>query len=369
MIRTALIYVALLWVALQAADLLAGAGMLSEQLVRWLILLGVVGFPVTIVASWFLESPWKQQRWTSVAGDLLIIIGITLATALFAWQQWFTSFTRPAIAVLHIQATDLRADSEDLAAHMALRLRMALASRGELRVIELSSSHHAALDGQTVIQKVEALGADYALTGTVAQMHSGVRLNIQLFDSEGRLVLGESFEDRLLDLAGLQVRVLDDVSRRLPLPGGASGEMAALVTGCRYPEDRDALLAVIGVDNQRASADPSPHLEQYADSGMLQLAQASKLFAQIAKLPPQQRPVTQQIAMQHAANATQLCPQLPDARLLQATNTNQYVSDDLLHDFPNAAALWRRASEQNSDPDRARTYLSEARLLDPLGDW
>ena len=42
-IRAALIYVALLWIALQAADLLAGAGMIPEQLVRWLILLGVIG--------------------------------------------------------------------------------------------------------------------------------------------------------------------------------------------------------------------------------------------------------------------------------------------------------------------------------------
>ena len=368
-IRAALIYVALLWVALQAADLLAGAGIIPEQLVRWLILLGVIGLPITLVASWFLESPWQQRRWTSVAGDLVIIVGITLAAALFAWQQWFTSFTRPAVAVLHIEATDLRDDSADLAAHLALRLRMTLATRSEIRVIELSSSQHPALDGRTVPQKAEALGADYVLTGTVAQMDTGVRLNIQLFDSKGQLVAGESIEDRLLDLTQLQDRALEHLSPHLPLPGGASGEMRAVIAGCRYPEDRSALLALIGVDNHRATAEPAAYLEQHADSGMLQLALASRLFAQIAELPALQRPVTQQIAMQHAANAAQLCPLLPDARLLRVINTNEHVSDDLLREFPNAAALWQRAAGQNSDPGRAEAYLDEARLLDPLGDW
>lgn len=368
-IRATLIYVALLWVALQAADLLAGAGIIPEQLVRWLILLGVIGLPVTLVASWFFESPWKERRWTSVAGDLIIIVGITLAAALFAWQQWFVSFTRPTIAVLTIEATDLRDDSDDLAAHLALRLRMALATRSEIRVIELSSSHHASLAGRTVPQKTTALGADYALAGTVAQMDTGIRLNIQLFDNDGQLVFGDSFEGRLLDLAQLQDHVLEDLVPHLPLPGGAAGDLRALVRDCGYPESRDALLAVIGVDNQRTTAEPSAHLEPHTDSGMLQLAQARQRFAQIAELPPPQRPVAHQIAMRHAANAAQLCPLLPDAQLLRLLNTHEYVSDQLLHEFPNAAALWQRATGQNSDPDRAKAYLSEARLLDPLADW
>ena len=61
-IRTTLLYVALLWVVLQAADLFADAGLISEQLVRWVILIGAAGLPVAIVASWFFEAPWKERR-------------------------------------------------------------------------------------------------------------------------------------------------------------------------------------------------------------------------------------------------------------------------------------------------------------------
>ena len=43
-----------------------------------MILLGVVGFPLTLIGSWFIESPWKGRRWTAVAGDLLIIVAIAM---------------------------------------------------------------------------------------------------------------------------------------------------------------------------------------------------------------------------------------------------------------------------------------------------
>ena len=116
-IRAAVIYAALLWALLQVADLLAGADMISDTTVRWAIVIGVVGFPLTLIGSWFLESPWKERRWTAIAGDLLIIIAIAGAAFIFLWQQWFQVFARPVVAVLSIEATDTREDTADLADH------------------------------------------------------------------------------------------------------------------------------------------------------------------------------------------------------------------------------------------------------------
>ena len=122
-IRATVIYVALLWVVLQAADLFANAEIISDAAVRWTILLGVIGIPVVVASSWFLESPWKKRRWTSVGGDLIIIVAITLASLLFAWQQWFASFSRPIVAVLPIEATDTREDTQQLADHLNMKAR------------------------------------------------------------------------------------------------------------------------------------------------------------------------------------------------------------------------------------------------------
>ena len=166
-IRASIIYGALLWALLQVADLLAGADMISDATVRWTIVIGVVGFPLTLIGSWFLESPWRERRWTSVAGDWLIIIGIAVAAFIFLWQQWVQSFARPVIAVLSIEATDTRDDTADLADHLTKRLRMLLATRIEVKVIEMGSSTHPVLVTKSLAEKTELLDAEYALTGTL----------------------------------------------------------------------------------------------------------------------------------------------------------------------------------------------------------
>ena len=130
-IRATLIYVALLWVVLQVANVLEEAGFVSAQAVQALILVGVGGLVATIVGSWFLETPWKQRKWISVAGDVAIITAVTVAAALFAWQQWFTSFTRPAVAILKIEATDTRAESEDILKISATNNQMAQNSKAK----------------------------------------------------------------------------------------------------------------------------------------------------------------------------------------------------------------------------------------------
>lgn len=367
-IRTTLIYVALLWVVLQAADLLANAEMLSAQQVRWIILLGVAGLPVTILASWFLETPWKQRKWVAVAGDLAIIVAVTVAAAMFAWQQWFTSFTRPTVAILKIEVTDTRADSDDLAAHLALRMRTALATRPELRVIELGSSQHTQLDGQSIADKAAALNTDFLIAGTVAQNDSQLRLNLQLYSTDGDLLFGETFQDRLLDQEQLQNRVLADLWSQLPLPEDDLAPTRKLVADCKYPDDRDALLAIAAIDNGK-SIDLDVFMESHGDAGMLQLANARSLFAALANAEPTRKPILQPIAMQGLADVEQLCTGLPDAGLLRLMNTRERITNAMLLTHPSSAALHSRASEQNSEPDRARAFLNEARLLDPLGDW
>jgi TolB-like protein len=367
-IRATLIYVALLWVVLQAADLLAGADMLSEQQVRWIILLGVAGLPVTILASWFLETPWKQRKWIAVAGDVLIIGAITVAVALFAWQQWFTAFTRPTVAVLKIEATDTRSDSDDLAAHLALRLRTALASQPALRVVELSSSQHAQLYGLTLTDKATALSADYLIAGTVAQGDSRLRLNLQLHKADGTLLFGETFEDRLLDQAQLQNRMVADLWPHLPLMADELARIRNMIARCEYPNDRDAVLAIAAVDNDK-DIDLNAFVEMFGDSGMLRLGNARRLFFELTAAEPGRKPVLQRIAMQSLDTVNDLCPELPDTNILRLTNTQEPVSDDMLLRHPNAAALYRRASQQDIDADRAKALLEEAELLDPLGDW
>lgn len=137
--------------------------------------------------SWFLESPWKKRRGIALAGDILLMVVVAAAAFLFAWQQWFTSFTRPVVAMLQIEATDTRDDTQLLANHRAERIRMLLATRAEIRVIELSSSHHMALNLQPTVNKAEILNADFLIAGTLSRGREEWRLTLELGSTAPRI--------------------------------------------------------------------------------------------------------------------------------------------------------------------------------------
>jgi TolB-like protein len=372
-IRAAVIYVALLWAVLQAADLFAGAGIVSEATVRWLILAGVAGFPVVIIASWFLESPWRERRWIAVFGDVLVIVAVGLAAALFSWQQWFASFSRPAIAVTHIEATDTSSETADLADHLAKRFRMALSTRPEMRVIDTDSSLHSSLATESVEMRAEALGVQYLLSGTLSRSDEILRLSMQLFGSEGQLLWSERFEDRLRDQEQLQNRVIADLWPELPVSAEALADVRDIVAGCEYPADPDAIWALVRAGHR--SVDPASlgtFVEATDDAGLLHLEQARLYFARLDELPPPQRPVVHQLAMQALAQAATTCPTHPDVELLRLANTlelQEHEVADYIARHPNTAFLYlARAEKIVDDRNRAQALVDEALLVDPLGE-
>ena len=357
-IRTAVIYVALLWAVLQAADLFADADILSEATVRLVIAVGVIGLPVVIMGSWFLESPFKGRRWLSILGDVSVILAIAVAAGLFAWQQWFTSFTRPIVAVLPIEATDTREDTQQLADHLVERFRMLLASRAELRVIELRSSRHARLDGDSIASKASVLNADFLIAGTLSRGGESLRLTVQLLDREGETLWSEVFSERLVDLSQLQSTAVAELATRLPLPGNTAGDLHQIIDSCDYPADSDAILAM------SSSADLTEHLVANADSGLLYLAQAMRLFESTQAAPTTRKSVLQSLAMQSLGAAEQQCPDLAAIELLKIKNTRQAIADrSLLARFPNEAELYRRAAATFRED--ARALFAEALALDP----
>lgn len=327
--RATLLYAALVWVALQAADLLAGAGIVSDRLVRWLILVAVIGFPVTVLASWFLDSPWREQKWLAVTGDLVIIAAIGTAAALFAWQQWFVSFSRPVVVVEPIIATDMREDSQQLADRLARQQRVLLATRPELRVPEYGSN---------------VTDARYRIAGTLAQGDGVARLTLQVFDADGTLAWSDSFENRSQADRQLLERGLNALIGQLPLPATASAEINRLLAACKAPAELDALLS-----------------------------SARAQFDTLRELPPPRQPVAQQLAMQALRDADGLCPGWPETELLRLRHTRELERDDLDEDtllrrFPNSAYIYHEIAKRRDaagERDAARALYGEACLLQP----
>lgn len=323
-IRATLMYVALAWVAFQAADLLAGAELISERTVRWLIIISAVGFPIMLLGSWFLESPWRESKRLAVAGDIVIIIAIGIAAFLFAWQQWFVSFARPSLVVQALVATDTRDETQWLAERISRNLRTLLATRPELRVLEMGGA---------------SANADYRVAGTLARRDSTVRATVQLFESGDDLLWSDSFEGQLTDEKSLLNRIQSELWSRLPLAKDAMMYANKLVAMCESLAERDVLIA-----------------------------RAQNKFDEMDALPPPRRPIAQQLAMQYLSEADAICPGWPDTELLRLDNTLQLERESIddenfLQRFPNSAVVYRKLAGrrfQEGDKDEARALYIEA---------
>jgi len=375
-IRATVIYLAVLWAALQAADLFAGADILSESAVRRLIVAGVGGIPVVVIASWFLESPWRERRWTAVAGDALVIVAVSLAAGLFAWQQWFVSFARPTLAVLAIEATDTRDETADLADHLSKRLRMILATRPEVRVIESGSSLQASLSGLQLADKAAALGTDFLVAGTLSRGDQSLRLSLQLFDHDGDLLWSDRVEGPWEYQEQFQQWTLEALWPQLPLPADALDAAQKVVAACPYP-DRPMAVLTLARTGRRGGGPAALAMVATADidAGLLHLAQARFYFDQVDRLPAPERPVTQQLAMRALTLAKLACPDHPEVELLRLVHTRELQLDvdhslRYLSRHPNSAELYLQLAELHHEAGidrRARAFANEALLLDPLG--
>ncbi len=376
-IRAALVYVALFWLSMQVADLLAEAEMISQESVRWLILVGLVGFPIALILSWFFEGSWHGRRWPAVLGDVAIILAIAAGTFLLAWQHWFTSFSRPVLAIIRIEATDTRDDTADLAHHLATRFRLLLATRPEIRVIETESSLQETLSNLPIPEKAAALNADLLLGGTINQDDAEIRLNLQLFSADGELIWSERFKDRLIDQSQLQNRVLSELWPYLPIPDGAYDDVQDLVMRCKYPADREAIEAIARFsragfgDAMELTSELTPLIEQHSDNGLLHLARANIYFRLLSIAPPARKPVLQRLATQDLDRAHEHCPGYPEIALARIYNTLQLERENLqpeayLSRFPNEARLHfllASRAQESGDTAMAKALVEEAFAL------
>jgi TolB-like protein len=377
-IRTAVVYVALVWGALQVAELLDDSGFIREQQVQWLIFAALIGFPLTLVLSWFFETPWRERKGISVLGDVAVILAIIVGVSLLAWEQYFKSFARPVLAILKIEATDVRPDTPALGDYFARRLHLVLATRPEIMVVELSSSQHPSIRGLSLARKAEHLGADYLVTGTANQSLDSIQFSLQLYEASGELAWSDQFQDRMLDLAQLQSAMLNTLWETLPLPPDALPEAREIISTCAYPSAVEAIRALFDLSENAPGRDRvtvlTELIETQRDNGLLHLARAYAFFEQAESAPPPRKPVLTNQALQDLNEASKACPRHPEIKRQRLLST-RILQDSIesyeayLAEFPNDAVIRRILALSALEAGRlegAMTLANQAWLLDPL---
>ena len=280
-IRAVVIYAALVWALLQAADLFAGEDIIPGQWVRWLILLAAIGLPLVLISSWFLEGPWKERGRVATAGDLFVIVAITAGAGMFAWQQWFSATAQMAIAIGEIEATDMQTETRFLADHLEERFSLLLGAESD---------------------------ADMRLEGTLSRGGDALRLTVRVVDTKGELRWSQTFEQALVDQAELQSEVVRSLAAELPGLKSRQDRALGLIEACAYPAHADAIIAIA---DQREPELLAVYIEENVDNGLLFLQQSLGWFAASQTAPPPRRPVLHALAVQSIDQAEAACPDFP----------------------------------------------------------
>jgi TolB-like protein len=383
------VYLAVFWLLLQVADVVSKTDLISEDTIRWLILGGVILFPIVLVLSWFFEHPWHERETLSMAGDAVLLMAVTIAASLLAWQQWNKTFNRPVIAVLPFEPTDTQPGTIEMTHHLAERFRMLLATLPEVRVIEVESAWHPSLAAIPMTDKASALGADYLVTGTINQTRLNIRLNVQLFDAKGQFLWSHRFRDRLIDQYHLQNAVMVALWEPLGLTEAELLRVSEILQSCEYPVDRDLIIELAAAGNDLAGPEPMSRaaleqlitdLDQWAEglneAGLVHLLRAQARLALLQAVEPVRRPVIQELARQDLEEARFLCPALPAIEKLFLLSTHELQSESLDFDgligrHPNDATIFSRLAKiaaDQGDEEAANGYRQEACALNPLSE-
>ena len=220
-VRVALIYGAVAYAVLEAADLVIPTLQLPEWLLSVLVITALVGFPIAIALSWLFDvtpdgivrtrSTTPEQgpsiAWFST-GSIVILCGAAVAVAA-GW--WLTGATRAAgggsgaeairsIAVLPF--TNFGESSEDdyFADGLGDELRALLRRVSGLDVAAGTSSRRFGSRDDDLLAIAEGLGVGAVLKGSVEKGEDRVRVVAELLSAdEGGAQLWNAEYERLID--------------------------------------------------------------------------------------------------------------------------------------------------------------------------
>ena len=206
-VRVAVAYTIVSWLILQLTDVLMPLLSLSQWVGGLVFLLLVIGFFLALILSWAYElTPegvklekhvGRSQSIIHITGrklDFIIIGVLMIALLMFALDKfvWTTDVApvdtantqQRTIAVLSFINMSSDPEQEYFSDGLAEELINLLARISELRVTSRSSAFFYKGKDFTIADVGRDLGVGYVLEGSVQRVGDGVRINVQLIDTD-----------------------------------------------------------------------------------------------------------------------------------------------------------------------------------------
>ena len=378
--RVAVAYAVVAGGAIQLASAVFPAWELPSWTLRLVIILLLIGFPISLILAWALEvtpegirattaTPSAPRRRRNVIALVAVGVIVSAAAGLFLLPRASARKIDKSIAVLPFENFSDDKENAFFADGIQDDILTNLSKIGDLKVISRTSVMPYRGQTHNIREISKALGVSAILEGSVRKSNNRVRVNVQLINAvNDEHIWSEVYDRDLTDVFAIQTDLAQKIAKELQAK--LSPIEKALMT--RKPtENGEAYLAFVQAHNLHTELEELPKLKQAEQlyERALQLdpnfALAAARFSQLQSWiyhtyePTQER---RQKSRTLAERALQLQPDLPEAHL--ALGFSFYY---LERDY--ARALQEFALAQKGLPNDAEVYLSIGAIQRRQGKW
>lgn len=361
--RVAIGYVVAAWLIAQAADLVADNFNAPDWVMQMIIILLVVGLPVSLLLSWAFDLTSDGIRRTAfgdIEGSLvvsnrsiLLLVGglfVILAVVFYvAWPRGDRS-----IAVLPFEDISPDGDQAYLGNGIADELRLELQHLDGLRVAGRTSSNaYAKEDSKTV---GEILNVESILEGSVRKEGDNVRITVQLTNvADGFTIWSQSFNRGLEKIFEMQEEIATSVAGSLGVRLGVGSVNAFHGAGTKNIDAYEAYLLAVSKGFSRSGIEEAiPLLERAIeldpDYAVAWSILAVKILSTSYDVQLDETPAVVERAHQPALRGVKLDPESAIAHsILAIVRSTQY-------DWVGSEQGHRRAIELLTDRPTADRY-------------
>jgi TolB-like protein/Tfp pilus assembly protein PilF len=391
--RAAVIYALAGWLLIQVATQVFPFFQVPNWVVRLVIVLLVLGFPVALVLAWAFEitpegirktdevPAGKSIRWKAgrkidfaIIGILAVAIAFLLYLRLVPTHQVAAgeSTAEKSIAVLPFE--NLSADKEN--AYFTVGIQDEILTRlskiADLKVISQTSSQQYKSVPENLPEIALQLGVTHILEGSVQKSGDTVRVNVQLIKAaDDSHLWAESYDRKLTDIFSVESEVAKAIAGQLEAKLTRQEELVIAARPTKNPDAYDAYLRGLAYNLKTAnSAANSRGAQRYLREAVrldrkFALAWALLSFVDARGYLTQTLQPTDDLreeARQAAATALALEPNLGEA--LHAEGYYYYAC---LKDYDTAVRYFEQA--RRFLPNSSRIPESLAYVMRRQGKW
>jgi TolB-like protein/Tfp pilus assembly protein PilF len=379
--RVAIAYTVAGWALAQGLAQVLPVFEVSNSVIRGVIALLLIGFPVALVLAWVFDvTPQGIKATPTIAGTgahrrrnmiMLVATGVIVSAAagFFLLPRASARKIDKSIAVLPFENLSDDKENAYFADGIQDDVLTNLSKIGDLKVISRTSVMPYRGKTQNLREIGKTLGVSTILEGSVRRSGNRVRVNVQLIDATTDEHLWASDYDRdLTDVFAIQTDLAQKIANELQakLSPVEKSRMER-----RPTENGEAYLAFVQAHNLQSAVEDLGKLKQSEQLYARAIELDPKFALAIARYSQLQSWIVhtfertterRQKARALAQRALQLQPDLPEAHL--AMGFSLYYGDN---DFEGALKEFEIA--QRDLPNEAEGYLALGSIQRRLGKW